>query len=111
MRFQLALNKTFCLTLQRLTHRRATPHLHSTAKIQKLTKQCFLPPLIGFPQKVHNITIEKQIKYSIITIIELGPPVSESSTSLSIAPIDTEHKFNKTGIENGLPIGFNLGSS
>ena len=56
---------------------------------------------------------QKQNKYSILTVIELGPPVSESSTRISKfdGSIDSEHKFNKTKIENWLPIGFNLGSS
>ena len=55
----------------------------------------------------------KANKYSILTVIELGPPVSESSTRISkfYTPFDSEHWFNKTGIENLLPIGFNLGSS
>ena len=35
-------------------------------------------------------------------VIELGPPVSESSTRISkfYAPTDSEHKFRKAGIEN-----------
>ena len=55
----------------------------------------------------------KANKYSILTVTELGPPVSESSTRISkfYTPFDSEHWFNKTGIENLLPIGFNLGSS
>ena len=46
-------------------------------------------------------------------VIELGPPVSESSTKISTfySPTDSEHKFNKTEIENWLPVAFNLGSS
>ena len=50
----------------------------------------------------------KSNKYSIITVIELGPPVSKSSTRISkfYAPTDSEQKFHKTGIENWLPIGF-----
>ena len=40
--------------------------------------------------------------------MKLGLPVSESSTRTSKvhAPTGSEHKFNKTGIENWLPIGF-----
>ena len=51
-------------------------------------------------------------KYSILTVNELGPPVLESSARISkfYAPTDSEHKFNKTEIENWLPIGYNLGS-
>ena len=46
-------------------------------------------------------------------VIELGLPISESSTRISKfdVPTDSEHKFNKTEIENWLPIRFNLGSS
>ena len=58
IRFQLALNKTFCPTPQHLTHRQLK---HST-KEQKSTKQyAFCLPFIGFPDKVHNIRTEKQI--------------------------------------------------
>ena len=43
--------------------------------------------------------------------MELGPPVSESSTKSQnfMPPTDFELKFYKTRIENWLPIGFNLG--
>ena len=46
-------------------------------------------------------------------ITELGPSVSKSSTGSQnfYAPTDSEHKFNKTEIENWLPIRFNPGSS
>ena len=46
-------------------------------------------------------------------VIQHGPQVSESSTRISkfYATTDSEHKFNKMGIKNRLPIGFNLGSS
>ena len=51
--------------------------------------------------------------YSLLTVNELGRPVLESSTRISkcYAPTDSERKFNKTEIENWLPIGYNLGSS
>ena len=41
-------------------------------------------------------------KHPILTVIELGLPVSESSTKISkfYAPIDSKHKFYKVGIEN-----------
>ena len=52
IRFQLALNKAYSLTP-------TVPQDSSTAKEQKLTKQCFC--LIGFPRKVHNISIEKHV--------------------------------------------------
>ena len=50
---------------------------------------------IGVGTKIVN-------KDSIRTAIELGPPVSESSTKISKfhAPTDSEHKFNKARIEN-----------
>ena len=43
-------------------------------------------------------------KYSIVTVIELGLPVSESSTRTSklYALTDSERKFHKTGLENWL---------
>ena len=61
--------------------------------------------------KDHNIRIEKQ--RWLLTVIELGPTLSESSTgSQNFMPLaDPEHKFHKTGIENWLPIGFSLRSS
>ena len=42
----------------------------------------------------------------------LGPPVLKSSTGILkfYAPTESKHKFNKTKIENWLPIGYNLGS-
>ena len=46
----------------------------------------------------------KANKYSIITVIEVGPPVSEFSTRIS-------KFYTPTGIEKFSPIGFNLGSS
>ena len=46
-------------------------------------------------------------------VSELGPPISEFTTKIPkfYPPTDSEHKFNKTGIENCLPIGSNQGSS
>ena len=46
----------------------------------------------------------KANKYSIITVIEVGPPVSEFSTRIS-------KFYTPMGIEKFSPIGFNLGSS
>ena len=45
-------------------------------------------------------------KDSIQIAMELGPPVLESSTKISKFhdPIDSEHKFHKTRIENWPPI-------
>ena len=34
--------------------------------------------------------------------------LSAASISKFYAPTDSEHRFNKMGIENWLPIGFNL---
>ena len=44
----------------------------------------------------------KANKHFILTVIELGPPVSESSAKISkfYAPIDSKHNFHKAGIEN-----------
>ena len=55
-RFQLPLNKTSCPTY----HLSFTDDSR-TAKEQKLTKQFFLLSHIGFPHKVHSISIEKQV--------------------------------------------------
>ena len=42
-------------------------------------------------------------------VIELGLPVLESSTGpQNFMPPDSEPKFHKMGIENWLPMGFNL---
>ena len=57
MRFELALYKTFCNTPPPITHRRLK-HRQRT-KINKTMLSA--SPLIGFPHKVHNIKIEKQI--------------------------------------------------
>ena len=104
MRLQLALNKTFCPNPQPLTQLRLK--LRQKAQINKTKISAPLhSPFIGFPHKGHNIKIEKQIKYSILTINELGPPLLESPASISkfYAPTDSEHKFTKTEIENWLP--------
>ena len=44
-------------------------------------------------------------------VIELGPPMSVSSTKISKfhALTDSEHKFHKVKIKNWLPIGFQVG--
>ena len=106
MRFQLALNKTSCSNPQPLTHRQE----------QKLTRQCFLPlslPPHRFSTQILQCQTWNAKKYSILTVNELGLPILEPSARISkfYAPTDSEHKFNKTEIENWLPIGYNLGSS
>ena len=60
-----------------------------------------------------TFTIRKTNKYYLLTVIELGLPVSESSTRIPnlYTPTDSEYKFHNTGIENWLHIGLNLGSS
>ena len=104
IRFQMALNKTFCTIQPPLIHRRFK-HRQRTK-----TKQCFLPPLHRFPTQSSQYQYWKASKYSILTVVELRPSVSESSTGSQTfyTPTDSEHKFHKTGIENWLPIGFNL---
>ena len=111
MRFQLALNKTFCLTPQALTHRQFKQRQRT--KIKKIM-------LSAHPHcDSHRFSTQssqyqnwKANKYSILTVNELGPPVLEPSTRILkfYALTDSEHKFNKTEIENWLPIGENLGS-
>ena len=56
-RFQLTLNKTFCPTPPPLIQRRFK-HRQRT-KINKNNAFCL--PLIGFPHKAHNISIENQV--------------------------------------------------
>ena len=50
------------------------------------------------------------MQVSILTVIELGLPVSESSTKISkfYAPTDSEHKFHKAGIESERSIELDL---
>ena len=104
MRFQLALNKTFYPTHQRLK--------------QLQTKPCFLhpcsPPL---PPPPHRFSTQAQSsqyqnwkanKCSIITVNEQGPPVI--SNFLLPLILNSNLQFNKTKIENCPPIGYNLGS-
>ena len=52
----------------------------STTKEQKLTKQCCLPVTHRFSKQSSQYQYWKAHKYSILTLIELGPSVSESST-------------------------------
>ena len=103
--FQLVLNKTFCPTPQPLTHRQLKHHQRT-----KINKTMLSHRLSTQSSQYQNW---KSNKYSILTVIELGPPVSEYSTRISkfYAPTNSKHKFNKTDIENWLPIGFSLGPS
>ena len=109
--FQLALNKTYCLNSQPLTHWQLKQRQRT--KISKtMLSAPSLPPHWFFP---HSLQYQnwKVNKYSILTVNELGPPVLESSARISkfYAPTDSEHKFNKREIKNRLPIECNLGSS
>ena len=52
----------------------------NTAKKHKLSKQCFLPPLHRFFIQSSQYQYWKASKYSILTVIVLGPPVLDSST-------------------------------
>ena len=81
----------------------------SSLKKQRLRKLCLLLFLHRFFAQTLQYQNSKSDKYSIL--IELGPPVLESSTRISYfySPTDSENKFHKTGIENCLPIGFGLG--
>ena len=70
-------------------------------------------PSLFFSHKVLNFRFEKQICIlPQLSVIELGPPLSESSTSISKFhdPTNSERKFYKTRIENWLSIGSELGS-
>ena len=57
-----------------------------------------------------NFTISDLKSKYILTVIELGLPLSESSTRISdfYYPTDSEHKFHKTRIIYWLSIGFEL---
>ena len=112
MEFQLGLNKTFCPTAQPLTHWWLKQC--QRAKINNTVLSWPSPsPSHSFSTQSSQYQNSKANKYSILTVNELGLPVLESSTRISkfYAPTDSEHKFNKTEIENWLPIGYNLGSS
>ena len=72
IRFQLALNKTFCPTPPPLSHWRFKH------RQKYLTKQCFRPH--RFSTQSWQYQYWKARKYFSLTVIELGPPVLESST-------------------------------
>ena len=56
MRYQLALNKTFCPNQQPLIQRQVKQRQRT--KINKAMLSAPLPLLIGFPHKVYDIRIE-----------------------------------------------------
>ena len=62
----------------------------------------FCYPLIGFPHKFHNIDIKKQ-KYSILVVIELRPPVPESSNGSPNFMLPTNSEST-----NGYPFNLTL---
>ena len=103
MRFQLVLNKTFRTNPQPLTHRQVN-HRQRT----KINKTMLSAPSLS-PHRFSTQSLQYQNwnanKYSILTVNELGPPVLESSARNPkfYAPTDSEHKVNKTEIENWLP--------
>ena len=105
MRYQLALNKTFCPTPPPFTHRQFK-HRQRT----NINKTMLSASHHRFSTQSSQCQYWKANKYSILTVIELGPPVLESSAGSQnyMSFFDFEHKLNKTEIENWLPIGFNL---
>ena len=70
-------------------------------KNESWQNNAFCTPSLPFLSVFHTKLTISELK-SIITINELGPPVLESLTRISkfYAPADSEHKFNKTEIEN-----------
>ena len=109
--FQLTLNKTFCPNPQPLTHQQGKQRQRT-----KINKTMLSSPSLS-PHWFSTQSLQYQNsntnKYSILTVNELGAPVLVSSAGISKfdAPTGFEHRFNKTEIENWLPIGYNLGAS
>ena len=99
IRFQLALNKTYSFTPPPLIHRRFKQHQRT--KINK--KQCFLPH--WFSTQSSQYQYWKARKYSILTVIELGPPVSEFSTESKqfMPPLILNTNFRKRESKIGYP--------
>ena len=96
IRFQLA-------RLTASSHRPSSTEDSSTAKEQKLTKQCFLPH--WFSTQSSQYQYWKARKYSILTVIELGPPVSEFSTESKqfMPPLILNTNFRKRESKIGYP--------
>ena len=64
MQFQLALNKTFFSNPQPLTHGRLKQHQRKKISKAMLSAPPPTPPRplpSGFPHRIHNATIEKQV--------------------------------------------------
>ena len=110
MRFQLAQNKTFCPNPQPFSHQQVK-QLQRTKINKTILSAPFLPPHRFSTQSLQCQNWNAN-KYFIVIVHELGPPVLESSARVSkfYAPTDSKHKFDKTEMENWLPIGYNLGS-
>ena len=95
--FQLSLNTTFF----------PTPQPHATPK-------CFV---LHHPKRFSTQNSQyqnwKATESFSLTVIEVGPPVLQSSIRISrfYIPTDSEHRFNKTRMEHWLPIGFRVGTS
>ena len=99
-------SNTFCSNPQPLIYRRLKQCQRT--KINKTMLSASPFPLAPHRFSTQSLQYQnwKGNKYSIKTVNELGPPVLESSARISkfCAPTDSEHKFNKTEIENWLPI-------
>ena len=96
--------------LFQLTLKKAPPPLihrplkhHQRTRINK-TMLSAPPPPHRFSTQSLQYQYWKVNTYSILTVTELVPSVSESSTGSQTF----EHRFHKRGIENWLPVGFNL---
>ena len=97
IQFQLPLHKTFYPISPPLSHWQLK-HSHKT-KINKIilsaSPYCFF---------THNLQYQnwKANKHTVLTVIELGSPVLEPFTKISIfyVPTDSKHKFHKAGIKN-----------
>ena len=111
LQFQLALNKTFSLNPQPLTHQRLKQHQRTKINKRMLAVSYLSPH--GFSTQSSQYQIWKANKYSILKVNELGLPLLESPARISklYGHTNSEHKFTKMEIENWLPIGYNLGSS
>ena len=86
----MVLNKNFCPTPTPLIHRRVK-HRQRT----KITKQCVLSPPHWFSTQNSEYQNWKGNKYFILTIIELGPPGSESSTGSQNFMLPVIKSWNK----------------
>ena len=109
MKFQLALNKTFCPNPQPLTHGQLKQGQETKTNKTMLSAFCL------FSSVFHTMFTVSELKnnYSILTINELGTSALQSSGRVSkfYAPTDSKQKFNEKEIGNELPIGCILISS